>query len=248
MEPLSPEFLASCRRENGMIIRGDNMTRIETFVDAAFAFAFTMLVISIDEVPRSPVELYELSKDIPAFIGSTLTIGAIWMSHSAWSRVFGLQDRITIYLSLALVMLVLIFVYPLKLIFQATVLYLSVVFFETDALNTGLFDNAGWDNNEVAGLFVYVALGLIALALIIIAFFQNALRYQQQLQLNAHEKDYCYQMTLVWIVVAFTAVLSCVAANIYDAEQISRAGFVYFLLFFTIPLVRVLYKKFAVSS
>jgi uncharacterized membrane protein len=35
-------------------MRGENMTRIETFVDAAFAFAFTMLVISIDEIPRSP--------------------------------------------------------------------------------------------------------------------------------------------------------------------------------------------------
>ena len=53
MEPLSREFIDSCRREEGRIIRGDNMTRIETFVDAAFAFAFTMLVISIDEIPKS---------------------------------------------------------------------------------------------------------------------------------------------------------------------------------------------------
>ena len=70
MEPLSREFIDSCRREEGRIIRGDNMTRIETFVDAAFAFAFTMLVISIDEIPKSPPELFELSKDIPAFVFS----------------------------------------------------------------------------------------------------------------------------------------------------------------------------------
>ena len=47
MEPLSREFIDSCRREDGRIIRGDNMTRIETFVDAAFAgrcegFAFAL--------------------------------------------------------------------------------------------------------------------------------------------------------------------------------------------------------------
>ena len=59
MEPLSREFIDSCRREEGRIIRGDNMTRIETFVDAAFAFAFTMLVISIDEIPKSPPELFD---------------------------------------------------------------------------------------------------------------------------------------------------------------------------------------------
>jgi len=102
MEPLSQEFIASCRREGGRIIRGDSMTRIETFVDAAFAFAFTMLVISIDQIPTSPPELFELSKDIPAFVFSALTIGAVWLAHANWSRTFGLQDPITIQLSLGL--------------------------------------------------------------------------------------------------------------------------------------------------
>ncbi|MGA0203841.1 MAG: TMEM175 family protein, partial [Pseudohongiellaceae bacterium] len=78
MKPLSREFIDSCRREEGRIILGDNMTRIETFVDAAFAIAFTMLVISIDEIPKSPPELFELSRDIPAFVFSALIIGAVW--------------------------------------------------------------------------------------------------------------------------------------------------------------------------
>ena len=47
MQQLSGEFLDSCRRDDGRILRGENMTRIETFVAAAFAFAFTMLVILI---------------------------------------------------------------------------------------------------------------------------------------------------------------------------------------------------------
>ena len=70
MDKLSQEFLDSCRRDGGLIMRGENMTRIETFVDAAFAFAFTMLVISIDEIPRSPPELVAAARDIPAFIFS----------------------------------------------------------------------------------------------------------------------------------------------------------------------------------
>ena len=68
METLSQAFLDSCRRDHGRILRGENMTRIETFVDAAFAFAFTMLVISIDFIPKSPTELLALSSDIPAFL------------------------------------------------------------------------------------------------------------------------------------------------------------------------------------
>lgn len=53
MKPISREFIDSCCLVEGRIIRGDNMTRIETFVDAAFAFAFTMLVISIDEIRKA---------------------------------------------------------------------------------------------------------------------------------------------------------------------------------------------------
>ena len=52
MEPLSREFIENCRREEGRMIRWDNMTRIDTFVVAAFAFS--MLVISIEEIPKKP--------------------------------------------------------------------------------------------------------------------------------------------------------------------------------------------------
>lgn len=236
MEPLSEKFIAGCRRENGKIIRGDSMTRIETFVDAAFAFAFTMLVISIDEIPQSPVELFELSKDIPAFLLSAMVLGLIWFSHSNWSRIFGLQDKLTVNLSLALVMLVLVFVYPIKLMSQATVEYYSVVEFDIDMLDTEMFDNPGWANNEAADLFVYVALGLMALSVIMIGFNQNALRYRAELRLNELEQQYCYNRTISWLVVVVTAVISLLAANVYDAERIARAGLIYFSMFLTLPL------------
>lgn len=77
------------------------MTRIKTFVDAAFAFAFTMLVIGIDSIPKSPPELFELPKRNPAFFFSAIGVGAVWLAHAKWSRTLGLQDSITVYLSLA---------------------------------------------------------------------------------------------------------------------------------------------------
>jgi uncharacterized membrane protein len=241
IEPLSQEYIDSCRQEQGRILRGDNMTRIETFVDAAFAF--TMLVISIDEIPSSPVELFELSKDIPAFILSALIIGSIWLSHSSWSRTFGLQDKTTIYLSLGLVMLVLVFVYPIKLMMQATVLYMSINIFDTQVLNTGLFENRGWQDNDVAGLFLYVGLGVISLSMILAGFYRNALRYRHQLRLTTFEVFYCKEMLLSWTVVAATAILSIVVASISSQEEIARAGFVYFSLFFSIPVAVAILKR-----
>ena len=66
MKPLSREFIDSCCHREGRIMSGDNMTLIETFVDAAFAFALTKLVISIGEIPKTPPERFELSRAIPA--------------------------------------------------------------------------------------------------------------------------------------------------------------------------------------
>lgn len=183
MEQLTPEFLADCRRSHGRILRGENMTRIETFVDAAFAFAFTMLVISIDEILNSPPELLALSRDIPAFILSATIIGSVWLAHATWSRTFGLQDNVTIYLSLGLVMLVLIFVYPIKLMVQATVFYLSRGY-----LGVNLFQGPGWEDNGVASLFIYFDLGLIALSLIIISLYRNTWRFREALLLTPHER------------------------------------------------------------
>jgi uncharacterized membrane protein len=239
METLSKEFLDSCRKDGGKTLRGESMTRIETFVDAAFAFSFTMLVISIDVIPQNPQELLELSRDIPAFLFSATIIGAIWLAHSNWSRVFGLQDKLTVALSLALVMLVLIFVYPIKLMVQATVIYLS-----EGSLGTDIFASGGWENNEVASLFVYFGLGLFALSLLIISFYQNTLRYRQQLRLSNYEIFYCKRATYTWLTLSAISVVSCLIAMNSDAGSVARAGTLYSMLFFTIPLVRYIHARY----
>lgn len=231
MEPLTPEFLAGCRRIKGRILRGENMTRIETFVDAAFAFAFTMLVISIDEIPESPPELLELSRDIPAFLISASIIGAVWLAHATWSRTFGLQDGATVFLSLGLVMLVLIFVYPIKLMVQASVVYLS-----DGMLGVDLFDNPGWEDNSVSDLFVYFSLGLTTLSIIIICLYQNALRFKHELVLNAHEIRFCQRNTVTWVTVVVIALVSVMIGLFVEGEAVVSAGFVYFSLWLLIPL------------
>ncbi len=240
MERLSDEFLDSCRREDGRILRGENMTRIETFVDAAFAFAFTMLVISIDEIPESVPELLNLSQDIPAFLISATIIGSIWVAHTVWSRTFGLQDRITLYLSLGLVMLVLTFVYPIKLMVQLSISYLS-----RGALQQNL---QIMDLTDVVNLMIYFGLGLMALSLILIALYQNSLRQREQLVLSDYEIGFCKLASLTWAAVAATALISSVAAPLLG-EAIQWSGLIYFSLWLTIPLARHFYRaKFGVDD
>ncbi|MBL4819659.1 MAG: DUF1211 domain-containing protein [Gammaproteobacteria bacterium] len=237
MEKLSSAFIDSCRIDNGLLLRGENMSRIETFVDAAFAFAFTMLVISIDEIPDSPAALLESSKDVPAFLASASTLGLIWLTHAQWSRTFGLQDTITIVLSLFLVMLVLIFVYPIKLMFRLLFSYLSGGF-----LTTGSSGATSW--SDIANLIFYFGLGFISLALIIVLLYGNTLRYSEQLQLSAVERTFCLTRLVRWFTIIFTAVISCSLAFILVDAWIPWALFFYLTLAVSLPLSsRLLVKK-----
>lgn len=215
------------------------MTRIETFVDAAFAFAFTMLVISIDFIPDSPAELLELSKDIPAFVLSAALLGWIWIAHTRWSRTFGLQDSVTVLLSLALVVLVLIFVYPIKLMVQATVVYVT-----DDVFGTGLFENSVWDDGSVGSLFIYFSLGLFTLSVIIICLYWNALRFKQQLVLSEYEVYYCKYSSIAWIVLAGTALLSCVLALAVPPPGSIIAANIYLSLFVSISFSKYVFGRF----
>ncbi len=104
-------------RTDGFLERGGEVTRMEAFVDAAFAFALTMLVISVDSIPDSMPKLLEALKGTPAFAASFAQIAGFWYQHMTWSRRYGLDDRPSIVLSLVLVFLVMVYIYPLKAVF-----------------------------------------------------------------------------------------------------------------------------------
>ena len=59
--------LDSLPRKRGFRLRGAEMSRLETFADAAFAFALTLLVISIDEIPASFPEFSAALRNVPVF-------------------------------------------------------------------------------------------------------------------------------------------------------------------------------------
>ena len=101
------------------------MTRIETFTDAAFAFALTLLVISVESVPASYRELLDALTGLPVFALSFALVMLFWYGHWVWSRRFGLEDLPTILLSAALMFAVLVYVYPLKYLFALMAHWLS---------------------------------------------------------------------------------------------------------------------------
>ena len=150
-------------RPDGFRDRGRQVTRLEAFVDAAFAFAVTLLVISLDSIPDSADALLKALRAVPAFGLSFVLIAMFWFAHNTWSRRYGLDDFGAIVLSLLLVFLVLVYVYPLRMMADAFVVYFSG--------QPGQLSRA-----DLPGLFTTYGLGFAAMAGLVAALFVTGLR------------------------------------------------------------------------
>src|SRR5258705_615006 len=120
-----PADLDALPRLRGFRLRGMQMTRLETFIDAAFAFAISMLVIAAQQIPDNIVALLAAFKNVPTFVCSIAVLGIFWRGHWLWSRRYGLEDGMSIFISWALIGTILIFIYPLKAVFGAVWYMLS---------------------------------------------------------------------------------------------------------------------------
>lgn len=101
-----------------LLRRSHDISRLEAFSDAVFAFALTLLVVSL-QVPKSYDELMNLMRGFPAFALCFGILLWIWYEHNLFFRRYGLQDPYTVFLNGALLFVVMFYVYPLKFMFDS---------------------------------------------------------------------------------------------------------------------------------
>jgi uncharacterized membrane protein len=99
--------------------------RLDGFVDAAFAFAVSLLIIAGAEPLRSFDDLVHALMRIPAFLAGFALIILFWLAHRAWSLLGPRRDRMATLLSLAVVFSVLVFVFPLRLLTETALHFMS---------------------------------------------------------------------------------------------------------------------------
>lgn len=232
MTPLSRAFLDSCPVERGFRMRGMEMTRVEVFVDAAFAFAVTMLVISFDAIPTDFAELVQAIQGIPAFIIAVSQLVWIWYTHNLWSRRFGLDDAWTVVLSTALLIVMLIYVYPMRILAEGLFSWL------TDGYLYSSFRLHSYD--ELQMLFVFLGIGWIALCGVYVLMYHYAARLHDPLQLNAFELHETITRKWMWVGAAGVGAVTVVTALLLDGSWVPYAGFSYMLLAVWFPLIRAL--------
>ena len=96
--------------------RSHEISRIEGLSDAVFAFAVTLLVVSL-EVPKTYAELMHVMRGFGAFAICFTLLFVVWFNQYKFFRRYGLTDNLTIVINGALLFVVLFYVYPLKFVF-----------------------------------------------------------------------------------------------------------------------------------
>ena len=223
------------RDEDGFRNRGREVTRLEAFLDAAFAFAITLMVISIDEIPKTGAELVAALKAIPAFGASFYIITIYWRGHADWSRRYGLDDRPSRAIGLWLVFLVLVFVYPLRMIFGAFFNWISDGWFPAN-LELGSLD----DLRLMFAVFAF-AFGSLGTALYML--YLRAWRLRDRLDLDAREQLITRETMRRWALVPLVSIVSLACTWAMPAQPANNVVLALpGLVFFALQIIAALLK------
>jgi uncharacterized membrane protein len=164
--------------------RGHEISRIEGLSDAVFAFAITLLVVSL-EVPKTFNELAETMHGFGAFAICFVLLFIVWYTQYKFFRRYGLQDTITVVLNAALLFVVLFYVYPLKFLFTAVVDRVLGGHNEVRLPNGNI--EAMIDGDQMGKLMLIFGVGYFAVFGVFVLLYLHAYRQRAQLELNKVE-------------------------------------------------------------
>jgi uncharacterized membrane protein len=199
--------------------RRRDVSRIEGFSDAVFAFAITLLVVSL-EVPKTFHELTTAMRGFLSFAVCFALVFLVWWRHYRFFRAFDLEDTTVIALTGALLFVVLFYVYPLK--FLWSLLFASI---EGRPIDEAVITTAQWP-----ALFMIYGAGFVAVFSILALLYRHAYRLRDQLSLTPIEALEALVQVYSNIGFALIGVASIVIALLCQAvapNLIGIAGLIY---------------------
>lgn len=205
--------------------RAGEITRLEGFSDAVFAFAVTLLVVSL-EVPHTFEELMDAMRGFPAFAICFAMLSLVWFHHYRYFRRYGLQDTVTVTLNALLLFVVLFYVYPLKFLF--TMLIGQMTGGATVGGRTVVESMIGHD--EVPALMAIYGAGFASVFGIFALLNWRAWTRREMLELSPVEEIVTQQSLWENIGIAAIGALSLLSALVLPTNLSGLSGFVYFLI------------------
>jgi hypothetical protein len=203
--------------------RGTEMTRIEAFSDAVFAFALTLLVVAL-EVPHTFAELTNAMKGFGAFAICFAMLAMVWHTHVKFFRRYGLQTLWSSTLNCALLFVVLFYVYPLKFLFTFLVgTFTGGALMPHTPGNVPMLGPA----EDIRSLMVIYGLGFAAVFLLFFLLYSHAWRLRGELELTEMEAHLTrYERMNQFAMMSF-GLASAVVATLLPPRMAGIAGYMY---------------------
>jgi hypothetical protein len=195
------------------------ITRVEALSDAVFAFAATLLVVSL-EVPRTYPELVA---NLRGFVAFGLTFGMlmlIWTAHNGFFRRYGIQDGRTVVLNSVLLFVVLFYVYPLKFLFTV---------FVNQFLGGEAAARIG-SVGELTSLMMIYGLGFVAVFGCFTLLYAHAWSRRAELGLDATGQNEALVWMRHYLIFVAVGLLSVALAAAGAGIRYGLPGFIYCLL------------------
>jgi uncharacterized membrane protein len=197
--------------------RGAEVTRLEGFSDAVFAFAVTLLVVSL-EVPKTFPELFTAMHGFVAFGICFALLANVWYEHYRFFRRYALENPWVVFLNCALLFFVLFYVYPLKFMFSA------------------VFDRPDLGIADWRVLLTIFGLGSAAVFTVFALLYLHAWRIRAHLELTPLEALRTLVSLSDQLAMGVIGLLSALLAHTLNDRYIAIAGYIYFIVpvYFTI--------------
>ena len=239
-------------KKDRIVWRSHEVTRIEAFSDAVFAFAVTLLIVSL-EVPKSFDYLWYSMISFFPFSLCFMLIFYVWREQYIFFRRYGLHDSRTISINGVLIFMVLFFVYPLKFLSNALMQGLIAPLFHihTDPNHMLMMKQ---DQSSLL-MFVYSS-GYLGIFSLFSMMYYNALQKKKELNLTDSEIFETKTSLYCHIAMASFGVASIIIASFGSGLPSALSGFIY--SFVGVPIViinkrreklhRIKYEQFGTVS
>jgi uncharacterized membrane protein len=199
--------------------RGDDVSRIEGFSDAVFAFAVTLLVVSL-EVPKAFDELLATMRGFFAFAICFALLLSVWYDHYKYFRRYGLKDTPTRWLNSTLLFLMLLYVYPLKFLFTMLI---------DEWLGFG--NSKMIESSQIPLLMVIYGAGFVAIQLVFLLMYLRAYSLRAVLELDGRELSVTREEIQGALLTILVGLISIAIAILGGPAMVTWSGLAYLLLF-----------------
>lgn len=169
--------------DDGSLIRGTEIFRVEALSDAVFAFSVSLLIMSL-EVPNTYEELqYTISHFLP-FLATVSLVFFFWYLQNQYFRAYGLNTSRVIVLNLALLILILFYAFPLKFLFSLLLSWITGINYFEEAVNQG---KTVLLEDDFPKLILFFSIGYALIWFIFHQLYSYAWKHRNKLQLSPAE-------------------------------------------------------------